>query len=185
MTPTDQTQRPQIPQKTRIKGIGAVLLTRRVNFDPARHRDRPGWMEKVRSITNLSQTTISHVETGARADYGEDTAAKIERLYELRPGTFLRALDGKGDLVAADGEVLYPPPMPGSEHTRERAIAREWHSEITSRATGMVLDLEARTEGLPDDAAKAAVRRAMDAAEAQAVLILETELRARRDSPQE
>ncbi|WP_344098574.1 hypothetical protein, partial [Nocardiopsis tropica] len=106
-------------------------------------------METVRSITNLSQTTVSHVETGARADYGEDTAAKVERLYELRPGTFLRALTGEGDLIAADGEVLYPPPPPGAEHTRERAIAREWHNEITSRAVGMALDLQARTEGLP------------------------------------
>ncbi|MEE2054783.1 hypothetical protein [Nocardiopsis tropica] len=187
MPPTDQTQKPQTPQKTRLKGIGAVLTTRRTRFDPAHHRDRPGWMETVRSITNLSQTTVSHVETGARADYGEDTAAKVERLYELRPGTFLRALTGEGDLIAADGEVLYPPPPPGAEHTRERAIAREWHNEITSRAVGMALDLQARTEGLPDDEARAVVRRALDAAEAQGRLIMDTELRAwaRSTSPQE
>jgi len=185
MPPTDQTHRQQIPQKTRLKGIGAVLITRRVNFDPAHHRDRPGWMGTVRSITDLSPSVITNVETGVRANYADGTMSKLERAYQLRPGTLKGALQDGGDLVASDGEVLYPPPIPGSEHTRERAIAREWHSEITSRATGMVLDLEARTEGLPDDVAKAAVRRAMDAAEAQAVLILETELRARRDSPQE
>jgi len=179
MPPTDQ---PQTPQKARLAGIGAVLMTRRTRFDPARHRDRPGWMETVRSITDLSQTVVSHVETGARDNYNADTLSKLERAYQLRPGTLKGALQDGGDLIAADGEVLYPPPPPGAEHTRERAIAREWHNEITSRSAGMALDLEARTEGLPDDEAKAAVRRAMDAGQAQAILILETELRARAAS---
>lgn len=188
MPPADQSHKPhksQTPQKVRLKAIGNVLITRRTTMDPARHRHRPGWMDTVRTIADLSQTTISHVETGARADYGEDTADKIERLYQLRPGTFLPALRGEEDLIAADGQVLYPPPPPGAEHTRERAIAREWHSEITSRAVGMALGLESAVKDLPPDKAKDSIRRAMDAAEAQARLILDAERRAREETSED
>lgn len=149
--------------KERIKGIGKALVTRRVSLDPERHRGRPGWMETVRSIASLSQTTISHVETGARDDYGANTLAALEELYKLHPGTLGPALKGTGQLISEDGELLYPTSEP--LRLPDPDPVEEWARQLAQDVK------KALSRLAPEEA-----EEAMGAARGQALLAVDAEL---------
>lgn len=97
--------------KQHTRHIGNVLLTRRIQLDPTHHRTREEWAETVRCAGPIDQPheTVRALETGARDSYDPTTLATLENAYQLKPGSLGEALQG-GDLVADDGQVLYPPP---------------------------------------------------------------------------
>ncbi|WP_017599227.1 hypothetical protein [Nocardiopsis lucentensis] len=164
----------------RLKAVGAALVAHRTSLDPTRYRTRPGWMERVAEVADLSRRVIIDIETGARDTYQDKTLTALERVYELRRGTLRDALRG-GPLVAADGSTLWgaeedpgPPPPPNDV---DRFATEERYHRMTGRAQKIVRDLMADTEGIPDDVAEAMIQRAMDNAEAQARLMLDSERR--------
>jgi len=156
--------------KQRVKEIGKALVTRRVTLDPARNRDRPGWMETVRSITDLSPSIITHIETGSRESYAGGTLAAVEEVYRLRPGTLGPALKGEGQLISEDNELLYPldasepftPPPPDPIEEQLLRFSKALRRDI---------------ERLPDKEAEQIMARALAAAEVQAFLVIDMELR--------
>ena len=118
--------------------------------------------------------TIIDLETGVRDGYSTATLTMMERAYRLSPGTLDQALKG-GELIADDGEVLYPPPAPeeSPQEWRERHATERRRDEITGRVISMVRSLEEAAEELPEDVAQEALHRALDAAEDQARLVTE------------
>lgn len=156
--------------KQRIKAIGKKLVDRRVSFDPANNRARPGWMETVKAHTDLSQSIITHIETGSRDSYASGTLAAIEELYRLRPGTLGPALKGEGQLISEDNELLYPldpsepftPPPPDPVEEQLLRFSKALRRDV---------------ERLPDKEAAQIMARALAAAEVQAFLVIDMELR--------
>ncbi len=150
----------------RIKNIGRALRTRRISFDPANHHDRTGWMETVEATTNVRKRTIIGVETGERANYTETTLTALETTYRLYPGTLGPALNGTGQLITDDGELLYP--GPGTEPVR---LPEPDPSE--ERARRLVHDLKDAVSHLPEEDADRVLGEALAAAEAQARLVVD------------
>lgn len=102
-TPTDKA-------KQCFKTIGKILVTRRLNMDPTRHRTRDGWAKTVSAITGLPrpQRTIIDLETGVRDSYTPTTLDAMEKAYQLHPGTLGPALRGESQLISDDGQILHP-----------------------------------------------------------------------------
>ncbi|USY19684.1 hypothetical protein NE857_31395 [Nocardiopsis exhalans] len=160
-----------MPPQDRLKALGQALIARRASFDPTRFRTRPGWVEYVNAESGLSKRVIIDIETGARDTYRDETLTALESLYRLQPGALRAALTG-APLVADDGTILGP-----SGDPRDRYVAEERTHRLTGQVQRIVRDLEADTAGLPDDVAEEMIQRAMDNAENQARLMLETERR--------
>lgn len=160
-----------MPSQDHLKAIGKALVARRASLDPARHRNRTGWMATVTAKTALSKRVIIDIETGARDNYSVDTLTTLEDLYRLQSGTLALALDG-GPLVSDTGARLHPTPDDGSE---DRYRTEDRTHRLTGRVWQIVRDLEADTEGIPDEVAEEMLQRAMDNAEAQARIMLDAE----------
>ncbi|MBR8741950.1 hypothetical protein [Nocardiopsis sp. MG754419] len=152
--------------KLRIKTIGKVLTARRVDFDPARHDDRAGWLQKVQETTDLGARDITDLESGVRYNYGEDTVTALERVYRLRPGTLGPALQGEGGLVSDDGELLVDP-LAAPEPVEEQLL----------RFTAA---LRASVEHLPEQEAAHVMTHALASAEARAFFVIDTKPGSRR-----
>ena len=161
-----------MPPQDRLKAIGQALIARRASFDPARFRARPGWMKHVKEKAGLSKRVIIDIETGARDTYRDETLSALEALYRLQAGSLRAALVGSGSLMADDGTPLEP-----TEGAEERYVAEERTHRLTGRVQQIVRDLEADISGIPEDVAEEMIQRAMDNAEAQARLMLESDLR--------
>lgn len=161
-----------MPPQDRLKALGAMLTARRASLDPARFRARPGWMKHVKEKADLSKRVIVDIETGARDTYREETLSTLESLYRLQPGSLRAALVGSGPLTADDGT-----PLGSAKGTEERYVDEERTHRLTGRVQQIVRDLEADISGVPEDVAEEMIQRAMDNAEAQARLMLESDLR--------
>lgn len=175
-----------MPSHVHPKAIGQALIARRTSLDPTHHRKRDGWMATVTTETDLSKRVIIDIETGARTNYSPETLTTLEGLYRLKDGTLQSALAG-GRLVSEDGTVLHPTPGPQPKST-DRFVVEERRNRLSGRLHKIVHDLEADTDGIPDEEAEEMLQRAMDTAETQARLYLDMERRRwkeRHETPSE
>lgn len=170
----------------RIKNIGRALIARRVGINPAKHHKRDGWVETVKKETGLARPkrTIIDLENGARVPdpetgkpgYDPDTLTALERAYRLYPGTLGPALNGTGQLITDDGQLLYPDPSTEPVRLPEPDPNEE-------RARRLVHDLKDAVSHLPEEDADRILGDALAAAEAQARLVVDAAMhRMRRNT---
>lgn len=157
--------------------VGAYLAARRERLG---YRKRAPWARHVER-RGFRSRVITDLELGERDNYSDDTLAIAEEVYELVPGSILEAVNTGSDPrpledeededepCADDGRFKEPGREPG------RFVAEERTHRLTGRVWRIVRDLEADTEGIPDDVAEEMIQRAMDNAEHQARIMLEAD----------
>jgi hypothetical protein len=108
------------------KGLGDLLITRRVQLDPEYKNRRKFVAATATGSTDSWYRMINSVETGNRDNYARQTIAAIEVAYQLKPGSLMRSLRTQ-TLEPAQAD------QPAADPGTDRAIVEELRAQATSQ----------------------------------------------------
>lgn len=108
------------------KGLGDLLITRRVQLDPEYKNRRKFVAATATGSTDSWYRMINSIETGNRDNYSRQTIAAIEIAYQLKPGSLMRSLRTQ-TLEPAQAD------QPAADPGTDRAIVEELRAQATSQ----------------------------------------------------